>query len=725
MPETKPAICRFCGFLCGVLVDVEDRRAVKVTGDPDNPMYQGYCCAKGRALPQLLAHPERVLRPLRRGADGFEAIASEQALDEIARHVQRLVERHGPRSIALYFGTHAYNSVTWSVCTAFMEALGSPMSFTNGTIDQPGKAIAAALHGLWMGGAPVFDDSDTWLLIGVNPLISLLGGVPGANPSLRLSRALERGMKLIVIDPRRTETARRAAIHIQPRPGEDPTILAGLIRVILAEGLEDRAFLAENAHGLGALRAAVEPFTPEYVERRAAVPRAQLVEAARTFARGRRGAVTAGTGPNMAPRGTLFEYLVLALDTLCGRWLRAGERLPNPSVLIPQPLRKAQATGPVPGWGYEPKLRVRGLTNAACGLQVAALPDEILLEGEGQVRALFNVGGNPLMTWPDQDKTHRALQALELQVSLDPLLSATAKLAHYVIGPRLALETPLMTNMIEGFSFAAVGLGYPEPYGQYSPAIVDPPAGSDVLAEWEFFYGLAQRLGLELRIRSGGITPVPGHEPETVALDMRRKPTMDEIFEITTRGSRIPLDEVKRHPHGAVFAGEALHVQPRDADCSARLELGNEYMLAELAEVAGEDFPAADDGDFRLITRRMPHVFNSHGRPLPRLMRARSYNPAFMNPADLEKLGLAAGDLVEIRSRHGRIVGVVERDPDVRSGVVSMAHAFGEVPGVDADPREVGANTGRLASLDESDRYSAIPRMSAIPVEIRRSDGEI
>jgi anaerobic selenocysteine-containing dehydrogenase len=719
MAETKPAICRFCGFLCGVLVEVEDRRAVKVSGDPANPMYQGYCCAKGRALPQLLAHPQRLLRAQKRGAAGFEAISSEQAMDEIAAQLKRLVARHGPRSIALYFGTHSYNSVTWAVCSAFMEALGSPMSFTNGTIDQPGKAIAAALHGLWMGGAPVFDDSDTWLLVGVNPLISLLGGVPGANPSLRLSRALARGMKVIAIDPRRSETARRATLHLQPRPGEDPTILAGLIRVILAEGLEDRAFLAENARGLEALRATVEPFTPEYVEQRAGVPRAQLVEAARLFARGRRGAVTAGTGPNMAPRGTLLEYLVLVLDTICGRWLRAGERLPNPSVLIPQPLRKAQATEPVPGWGYEPKLRVRGLSNAACGLQVAALPDEILLEGEGQVRALFNVGGNPLMTWPDQDRTHRALQALELQVSLDPMLSATAKLAHYVIAPKLALETPLMTNMIEGFSFAAVGLGYPEPYGQYSPAIVDPPAGSDVLEEWEFFYGLAQRLGLELRIRSGGITPVPGHEPQTVALDMRRKPTMDEIFEITTRGSRIPLERVKQHPHGAVFADETLHVQPRDADCTARLELGNEFMLAELGEVAREEFEAAEAGGFRLITRRMPHVFNSHGRPLSKLMRARSYNPAFMNPADLERLGIAPGELVEIRSRHGRIVGVVERDSDVRRGVVSMAHAFGAEPGVEADPREVGANTGRLASLDEADRYSAIPRMSAIPVEIR------
>jgi anaerobic selenocysteine-containing dehydrogenase len=721
MAETKPAICRFCGFLCGVLVDVEERRAVKVTGDPDNPMYQGYCCAKGRALPQLLAHPERLLHPHKRTPRGFEPIPSEQALDEIAAQLARLVERHGPRSVALYFGTHSYNSVTFAVAGAFMEALGSPMSFTNGTIDQPGKAIAAALHGLWMGGAPVFDDSDTWLLVGINPLVSLLGGVPGANPSLRLSRALARGMKLIAIDPRRSETARRAHIHIQPRPGEDPTILAGMIRVILAEGLEDRAFLAENVRGLEALRAAVEPFTPEYVERRAAVPRAQLVEAARTFARGRRGCVTAGTGPNMAPRGTLLEYLVLALDTLCGRWLRTGERLPNPSVLIPQPLRKAQAIPPVPGWGYEPKLRVRGLGNAACGLQVAALPEEILLEGEGQVRALINVGGNPALTWPDPDKTQRALAALELQVSLDPFVSATAEQAHYVIAPRLALETPLMTNMIEGFSFAAVGLGYPAPYGQYSPAIVDPPAGSDLLEEWEFFWGLARRMGLELRIRSGGITPVPGHVPETVPLPMDRKPNMDEIFEITARGSRVPLDEVKRHPHGALFPAE-LRVQPRDPGCNARLELGNGFMLAELGEVAREDFEPAERAGFRLISRRMPHVFNSHGRSLDKLMRARAYNPAFMNPADLERLGLAPGDLVEIRSRHGSIVGVVERDPDVRPGVVSMAHGFGAPPGIDADPRAVGASTGRLASLDEADRWSAIPRMSAIPIEIRRAD---
>jgi anaerobic selenocysteine-containing dehydrogenase len=400
--------------------------------------------------------------------------------------------------------------------------------------------------------------------------------------------------------------------------------------------------------------------------------------------------------------------------------MRAGEVLPNPFVLLPRRQARAQAEPPVPAWGYGEKLRVRGLTNmAGGGVPTAGLADEILLEGPGQVKALFSIGGNPMAAWPDQLKTRKAMDALDLNVTLDIKFSATAELADYVIAPKLSLETAATTQPIERLLLSmGVAPSYPEPYAQYAPPLVDPPAGSDVIEEWEFFYGLGQRLGLELRV-------------DGVALDMKRKPSMDDLLAIMTRGSRIPLDEVEKYPHGHIFSDPSIRVEPKEPGCEERLDIGNPVMLAELQDVSQEVAVAgaayyAEEGSFthRLISRRMADVYNSSGRDIPRLTRKWKYNPAFMNPEDMGELTLDTGDLVEISSGHASILGIVEAAEDIRRGAISMAHAYGAGPEHDSQVMEIGSNTGRLSSVERYyDPYSGIPRMSAIPVNVRKVKG--
>jgi len=735
VPEILPSLCRLCVAHCPILATVEGGRVTKVVGDPENPLYGGYTCPKGRALPELHAHPGRLLHSLKRGADGAHApIDSRRVVAEVADAVQRLLDRHGPRSVAMYVGTNTLPyPATPGLAHAWLRAIGSPMFFTSNTIDQPGKQIAAALHGGWRGGEQSFETADTWLLVGLNPLISKSSGIPSQNPGRQLESALSRGLALIVIDPRRSETARRARIHLQPHPGEDPALLAGLLHVILAERLTDERFVAENVTGVEALTRAVRPFTPDAVARRAGVPRELLVEAARTFGRARRGCSTCGTGPSFATRGNLSEYLSLALNSLCGRFARAGEPTVKPNVLLPAFTPKAQPYPPYRASGYGEKLRVRGLGQTTSGMPTAALADEILLDGDGQVRALFCVGGNPMMAWPDQRKTREALAKLELLVCLDVELSATARLAHYVVAPRATLETPGMTQPVEMLKYFGLGIGYPKPYAQYAPALVDPPRGSDVLEEWEFFYGLAQRMGLELQLVTffgwGRHVESP---PTVVALDMKNKPTTDEIYAMITRDSRIPLDAVKRYPHGRVFDEVEEIVQPRDAACRDRLDVGNRDMLEELERVAGEGFEARGrdvDHPFRLVSRRANNFMNSTGRSIPRLAGRRHYNPAFVHPEDLAELRLVSGDLVRIRSRNDSIVAVVEADASLRRGVVSITHAFGGDPEGDDDERSalaVGCNTGRLLRVDdEYDAISGMPRMGAVPVALERLSGAV
>lgn len=721
MRTTHPSICRFCHANCGILVDVEGGRPVAVRGDLENPAYRGFTCAKGRRLPEQHAHADRLLHSQRRKSDGeYESVASEQATDEIASRLQEIIEEHGPSAVALYVGTYSGpHPLTIPFSIGWLLAMGSRMIFTASTIDQPGKAIANALHGRWLAGSHVFDESDTWLLLGNNPLVSISGGIPPANPGRRLKDAKDRGMKLVVIDPRRTEVAKWADVYLQPRPGEDPTLLAGMLRVVIDERLYDADFVAEHVQGFDALDAATRAFDVGYAAERAGVAVADLERAARTFAGGQRGCAVAGTGPNMAPHGNLTEYLLLGLNTLCGRWRRTGEIVPNPGALLPAATPKAQAAPPRRAWGFGQRLRVRGFRNTAAGLPTAALAEEISMEGEGQIRALLCVGSNPMAAWPDQLRTYEAMKSLDLLVTLDMKMSATSRLADYVIAPRLSLETPGVSVSMETLEQTYVALGYSEPYAQYSPAIVDPPAGSDVIEEWEFFYGLAKRMRLPLRL-----FPVPAEtgvlrgSREIVEVDLETKPTSDELIENLLGDARVPLDEVKRHPHGKIFDAAPIHVAAADSDDTDRLDIGNDVMLQELANVRREKRP---DAPYVLVSRRLPNVYNSSGRDIEALTKGTTYNPAFLHPEDIEALGLQPGDVVRITSERASIVGVLAAAPEVRRGVVSMSHCFGDAPERDGEFRAIGSNTGRLVDTTvHYDPYTGIPRMSAIPVSIER-----
>lgn len=720
MREIHSSICRLCPAFCGIRVEVDDGRVVKVYGDKDNVNTHGYSCKKGRSLPEQHMHPNRLLHPLRKLPDGSQERTDViTALDEIAAKLREIIDRHGPRAVALYAGTMQMAiPAAINFYQSFMAKLGSPMVFHSGMLDQPGKPVAAALHGTWDAGMYPFDEADTWLVIGANPMISMWG--PMYNPGAALNAAKARGRRFIVIDPRVTESAERADLHLQIKPGEDATLLAGIIRVILDENLHDKDFIAAEVDGLEELYRALAPYTVDYVAKRCDIPVDQILAAARMFASGKRSGVTAGTGPNMAGRGTLTEYLILALQSVCGQWVRAGEPVFQPFVLLPERRRKAQANPPVPGWGFGEPLRVRNLGSTAGGMPTAALADEILLSGEGQVKALIIVGGNPIVSWPDQLKAHEAMKSLDLLVSLDLKRTQTSKLADYIIPPPHHLEVEGCTQFCENLHIMGSGLFYQKPFAQYFSPVLPRPEGSDLIEEWEFFYELARRLGLELEVPTGAM--VLGGEPyDPTPLDMTNRPTSEDVYRLLARNSRISIEEVKRYEHGHLFPAEGLTVEDKEPDWKGRLNIGDPVMIAELAEVAAElvEDPAATSFPFRLISRRMRDFMNSMGNDIAILARNGGFNPAFMNPEDIDRLGLANGDEVVIESERASIFGIVHAAADVRRGTISMAHGFGDTPEHDGRFREIGSPTGRLIdNAKDFDPYTGIPRMSAIPVRI-------
>jgi len=720
--KTIKTYCRFCHAYCPMIATVEDNRLLDLQPDTDNEIYGGYTCIKGRQLIEQIDHPTRVQQSQRKGVDGsFESIATEQALDEVATKLNDILERHGPRSIASYNGTYSYqNSAAHDLARAFHSALGSPSYYASVTIDQPAKvAIGPARMGWWNGGGHMWNDANVALIIGNNTLVShysIPGGIPSFSPHNALREGKKRGVKIICVDPRATEVARRADLHLQVRPGHDAALVAAMLNVIISEELHDIAFCAEHLAHFDELAAAVSAFTPDKVARAADIPAQQIVDAARLFAAGPRGTAVTGTGPEMGPHPNLLQHLVQSLNAICGRFCRAGERMPNPGVLTPDIPRRAQATGPQMQWLEEAtKSRVSEDVGACTVLSpfgpkaempTAVLADEILLEGEGQIRALIVVGGQPLLAFPDQEKTLRALKSLELLVCVDLKMSPTAQLADYVLAPKLCLEREDVTLLTD--------IWYDQPYSQYTGVVVQPEG--DKIEEWEVFWELGRRMGLDLVLDNG------------TALDMANKPDKFAVLKAITAGSRVPLENIRDADGGTVFDVPDVIVQPADPATCERLELYPPGVDGEFA-AALADLEAAASADYPhlLISRRMKNTYNSTGPELSLLKAKGTTNPAYMHSCDLRALGIEDGDLVEVHSEHGSIPAVAASSDDVRPGVVSMSHCWGDSPdaaaGADTRVREIGSNTNRLVdNRRHAEKYSGIPRQSCIPVAVRRID---
>ena len=713
MVEKRKTFCRVCHAACPIEVEVEGEagtRALGVSADRDDPLFGGYTCIKGRQLADQHHHLDRLRSSLRRTETGFEPVASATALDEIAATIGRIVAQHGPRAVASYTGTGAFqNSTSVPVTAAWHAGFGSPSFYTSITIDQPAHRAAGLRMGTWEAGWDNFTDADVSLAVGYNPLVSSYGpagGLQGTNPFVALRQARERGLKLIVIDPRRTELASAADLWLQVQPGEDPTLLAGMIRHILSTEAHHREFCARYVDGVEDLRAAVDPFTLEYVAARARVDAAEVARAAELFAAGPRGAAGTGTGPNMAPHSMLTEHLTLALNVLCGRVKQPGDVLESGAFLTPGDVRRARVvppSDPTPGAPH----RMGGLFGMAGEMLTNRLADEILEQGEGQIRALIVSGGNPVVAFPDQLKTEAALDALELLVVIDPRMTPTAERAHYVIAPRLELERADVPHIMDS--------RFPAAYSNYTPAVLD--TTDDLLAEWEVFAGIAARNGTEI-VLPGGRIP---HAGGVLAADVDD----DAILDLVYANARLPMAEI-RQSRGTIHADRKVVVVEAGPDDDAKFSLAPPDVVAELVEVGREssgaevlDAYAPELFPFRLISRRMKHVVNSLGRELPGLGRIGTTNPAYLNPSDLERLGVADGELVLIESPHGSVVGVAAAAPDVKIGVVSMSHSWGRSSDDADDVRGHGVPTNRLvATTDGFDPITGMAVQSAIPVRV-------
>ena len=708
--ETHKTFCRFCHANCAMIAEVEDGKVLSVRGDPDDPAFGGYTCIKGRQLPDSHNAPHRLHHSQVRNDQGeFVDTPMDEALAHVGAELRRIIDRHGPHSVAVFMGSGGFqNSSAMAASMSLAQAIGTRNFYTSVTLDQPAKVFTTARYGKWMGGTNTFSEADVALLIGNNPMVSHYsppGGVPPFSPSRRIRDRQKHGLKLIVADPRESDVGALADIYLPVKPGEDPALLAGMLNVIFAEELYDRNFVSAHVDGVEQLREAVEPFTPDVAAERAGVDKDQLVAAARMFAKASKGCAVTGTGPEMAGNGTLTEYLVTCLNTLCARFKQEGEKCAIPGVFTtPQGPRNAQVGPDIPMFGAPgmAKSRFRGLGQLGVEMPCNVLADEILTPGEGQVRALISVGGNPEVGFPNQPKMRRALEDLEIFVQIDPWMSASAKRADVILAPSQCLEREDITSLSEWW--------HETPYARYTEALAVPPG--DVIDEYAMMWHIAKHLGVELQL-AGGPVPMEGDSP----------PPKEMFLDLMTAGCLVPPSQVRkdaREAGGAAVVYEDKHpiVGPADPELANRFDLAAGDMPAHLTRYA-EDRARQEGFDFRLISRRSKTRFNSIGHPLKKLREKTTTNPAYIHPEDMTQLGLAEGSIVEISSAHATIHGVVKPSDKVRRGIVSMAHAYGNADAGKHNVREEGSSTNRLTSDEvDFDPITGQALQSAIPVRL-------
>jgi anaerobic selenocysteine-containing dehydrogenase len=709
MTNKVKTFCRNCTSHCGLEFEVDNDRLVSVRGDADHAMTSGYFCVKANMSVDLgKGDHERLTQCLKRtGDDSFLPVAAVDALDEIGEKIAGLVSRYGARSVGIFYGTGSYlNGLSWPLMKSFLSELGSPNLFSTMTIDQSARWVAMLRMGTMASGAYSPSEVDTLLIVGKNPLVShqLIGFF---RPGKSLAELRARGADVILVDPRVTETARHASLHLPVKPGEDVALFAGMIRLILDRGWQDQDFCNRFVDGLEALRAAVDRYTPDFVQQRSGISAEQLLNATEKFALAPKSLAVVGTGPCMGPHSNLAVHLVECLNALCGSFNRAGDSIDSQSVLFPRPFVE-MAIPPNRSWESGVQCHSANTGQLFGEFPTGALPDEILTPGEDRIRALIVLGGNPVTAIGQPEKTLRAFADLDLLVTIDPRMTETARMSHYVIAPKLQYERHDLSTVMDGIT------GYTRPFVQYTAPVVTHPPGT--VDEGEFFWQLAKRLKLQL-VYKKMILGMDYHAiAEGHAVNMELMPDGEQLARWWCEGTAVEFDALKTATSGLMVGMPETRVQPAQ-DNGSRMSLCPDDVADELALVSAETTSA--DYPYRLVTRRLLECLNSLYRDSPQTRKRYPTNYAYMHPDDIAEAGITALDRVEIKSAYGAINAAVRPDQGLVPGVISMAHQWGD-PDDALDPGgSKGAFTGRLVSLDhEVESINRMPRQTAIPVSV-------
>ena len=703
---SRIATCPLCEAMCGVLVEVDGQRIRAVRGDPDDPFSRGYICPKAAALADLQHDPERIRTPLVRAGSDWREVSWEEALDRAAGGLAGVRRRHGRDAVGLYYGNPvAHNLGLLTHGLAFRQALRTRNVYSASSADQLPQMLAALrMFGhLALIPVPDIDRTDFFLIIGANPVVSNGSLMSAPDMRRRLDALRARGGRVVVVDPRRTETAAAADEHLAIRPGADALLLAAALQVIFAEGWARLGRLAGRVKHLDALAGFVRDLPPERVARRTGIAPAAIRRLAAAFAHAERAACYGRVGLCTQRHGTLAAWLQQALNLVTGRLDEVGGMLlPTPAADVVGLLSRLGWRGTFDRW----RSGVRHLPEFGGELPVAALADEIELAGPRSVRALITVAGNPVLSAPNGRRVERALGTLEHMVAVDPYLNETTRHAHVLLPPAPPLARAHYDLALNAFAVRNVA--------KYAEPVV--PRAPEERHDWEILAELGGR----------ALAPRPLRRlAARAARALRPDRLLDLLLRVGPHG--LTLARLRAAPHGIDLGPlQPERIAARIATRDGMIDIAPEQFLGEGRRRLGAEADGHGEEGLVLIGRRHARSNNSWMHNSPRLMKGPARCTLLIHPDDAAPRGLVTGDLADMASQAGAVTVPVEVTEAIRPGVVSLPHGWGhDRDGVrlGVAREHAGASANDATSERHLDTLSGNAAFNGLPVSVRRRAG--
>lgn len=671
MPLTeKKSYCRICGSGCGIIVELDGEQVVKVRPDVDHPVSRGYTCPKGRALPQDHHREDRLEEPMIRVDGKLQPTSWGHVLDDLGSKLAGIIDETGPGGVGTFIGGGGFLDASGFLSLLrFVRTIGTPSAYSDMTIDSVAKVVASEMVTGISGLEPRADLARTKLVIflGTNPVISHTRTIQMHSPTAAMREMRAHGAELWVIDPRKTETARRADRHLAPRAGTDYAVLGFLIRELLRDGA-DLDYIRRHAQGAERLQAAVARFSLQRTSTICDVTQQDLLDLLAAVKRSGRLSVETGTGVTMQRAGNVTQWLALALmivtgslDREGGAWVNRGRVMRKDRMEIPP--------APEAGWnrpGPQSRPELRG---TAGDYPCAAIPDEI---AAGNLRAMMVFGGNLETCLPDRTRTYEALKKLEVLASLEVRHTRTTDISTHILPTKDQLERADMTFVTDS--------AFPLIVTQYTPAMVKPLGQRK--AYWWIIGQLGKRLGLEF---------FPG-------LDID-KATDDDVIAYILSGSELELSDLQ---------AKRLIIEPPEIGWVQRYvdekiggwRLAPQPLADQLRDLQTREGEQAPTSLF-LIPRREKHHENS------KLLELRDKPYVLLNPEDAKAMGIEDGVTVEVRSVNGSVRRVVKIDTTLRTGVINVPHGWSDE-----------LNVNRLTGTSDVDPLTGMVLYSGLEVSL-------
>ena len=661
--------CNLCEAICGIEISVQADQRLDIRGDHEDPFSRGYICPKAVALQDIHYDKDRLRHPVRRTASGWQPISWDEAFDEVAQNLKRINARYGRNSIATYLGNPTvHNSGALLFAPGFLRSLRTRNRFSATSVDQLAHHLAGYLmfgHQLLLP-VPDLERTNFFLILGANPAVSNGSLMTAPGMSRRLQEIRKRGGKVILIDPRYNETARLADRHLFIRPGTDVLLLLALLHVVFDEGLTHLGPLASFTEGVETVASLAGEFPPERAASITGIEADQIRTLAREFASAD-GAVCYGRiGVSTQEFGAACQWLINVLNVVTGNLDRPGGAMFTLPAFDPVTAPENLAPhGSFARWHS----RVRKLPEFSGELPVAALAEEMLTDGPGQVKAFVTLAGNPVLSTPNGRELDQALAGLEFMASIDCYINETTRHAHIILPPTSPLE--------RGHYDLAFHLLAVRNTTKFSPALFQP--ADDARHDWQILLELQTRMqdsGLRGRMKRKLIQRFLGPE-RMLDLGLRFGPYGARLNPFS---KGLTLRKVQKAVHGIDLGPLTSCLPGRLRTADKRIALAPEVFVKDIERVKARffaDLAAHANGHLLLIGRRQLRGNNSWMHNYQRLVRGKTQCTLLMHSTDAEQRNFSSGQDVQVRSRVGSVVLPIEITDEIMPGVVSIPHGWG------------------------------------------------